>query len=103
MSLSKYDFWLEQFQAWQASKLSIKSFCQSLSLNYDQFNYWRRKFLVQSAEGASLTPGFAKVAPVVDSICADGQLVMQLPNGIQLSRLHLGNVDTVVALLRALP
>lgn len=103
MSLSKHDLWLEHFHAWQASKLSIKSYCQSLSLNYNQFLYWRRKFLVQSAEGTSLTPGFAKVAPVVDSIRADGELVMQLPNGIRLSGLHLGNVDTVAALLRALP
>lgn len=101
MTHSKHDYWLEQFNAWQASKLTIKDFCLSLSLNYDQFNYWRRKFLAKPSEGSD--SGFVKVVPRPQSaIRADHELVMHLPSGIRLSGLHAGNVDVVAALLRAL-
>lgn len=99
MDTSKHDFWLAHFKSWQASQLTAQAFCQSHSLNYDQFLYWRRKF-----SPAKQTPsaGFAKVVSKPTALAPDRGLVVHLPNGIKLSGLHADNVDVAATLLRAL-
>src|SRR5690554_3262612 len=46
-SRERYEFWQQYMVAWQGSGLSGAAFCKQHELNYAQFNYWRKKLLLQ--------------------------------------------------------
>ncbi len=41
--------WSIHVKKQEGSGLSIKTYCEQASLNYDQFRYWRRKYRDQSS------------------------------------------------------
>lgn len=40
--------WSAHIKQQEASGLSIRAYCQQVSLNYDQFQYWRKKSISNS-------------------------------------------------------
>ena len=95
--------WLSVVEAWQASVLSGAAFCREQGLVYHQFQYWQRKWgpnnsSDKTSETKQLVPVQLNSVPATD----DTSLQLQLPNGIVIRGVTLGNVDTVSQLLTRL-
>jgi len=89
--------WRPQVEAWQASGLSAKRFCEDNALPYWQFLYWAKK-LQPPKPPRSPANAFARVMPVASSGIAQG-LQITLPNGVRVSGIDGSNVALLATVL----
>lgn len=91
-------FWQEHVTAWQASGLTQKAYCEEQDLRYSAFGYWVRKLHSEANDRQAAAPGFVPVtlAPTT------GNLVVALPNGLEIRGIEAGNLALVKQLLDTL-
>ncbi|HEH9402292.1 TPA: IS66 family insertion sequence element accessory protein TnpB [Aeromonas sobria] len=94
-------FWQAQLANWRSSELSAPAFCQSHSINYHQFSYWRKKLTPRQPLAPDSLAGFAEVSLPAPQTTTPG-LMLTLPNGIVISGLQPGNIELITPLLRQL-
>jgi hypothetical protein len=51
--VQKEHFWRTTIQRWQASRLSIRAFCQQQALSKAQFHAWRRTLATRDAQATA--------------------------------------------------
>jgi hypothetical protein len=89
-------YWQPHIQAWKASGLSARRFCQEQSLPYGRFLYWMHKQSDHESSKTS-TSAFTRVVPVSGS--GPRGLTIHLPGGIEIGGI---DADNVVLLQRIL-
>lgn len=93
--------WRPLIEQWRRSGQAQKAFCREHDLNYDQFVYWRRKFVARNETPARRTA--SALVPVTCIAPATGHgLSLTLPNGMELRGLTLDNLPVVQQLLARL-
>ena len=95
--------WRSIIHEWQGSDLSGAAFCRQQGLVYHQFQYWQQKY--KQGEDEPVQHTASKLVPVqhtLQQVTQDAALQLQLPNGIVIRDVTLGNVDTVAQLLMRL-
>ena len=101
----RHTLWSTRLSQWKQSNLSGAQFCKDHALNYDQFNYWRRKIDRQTGSGtlnlASSSPS-AKFVPVQRQSNPAASLSLTLANGWVLQGINRHTLDDVRALLEVL-
>jgi hypothetical protein len=97
---ARAQYWKEQIAAWRASGQSQQAFCKTNDLNYPRFGYWLRKFRQQGEVAAAPRRASGFVPVVASSACGD--LVVHLPNGIELRGVTEQNLSLVAQLLARL-
>jgi len=107
----RQQYWQHQIEAYEASGLSGRQYCEQSQLTYHCFIYWRRKLrhAVESNEVAPskpvtpASPGFIAVRrPSLVSPQGEAGLVLSLPNGLTIGNIQRGTVAWVPDLLAVL-
>lgn len=89
----RYVFWQQQVADQAERGLSAAAFCRERSLVYHQFIYWRQQFSTCDSPPAKAVTGFARVTRREQAdIVTDTGVSILLPNGVQITGLHAGNV-----------
>ena len=88
--------WRPHVEAWEASGLSAKRFCEDNALPYWQFLYWSKR--LRPAQPTSLANAFTRVVPVASPGVAQG-LHITLPSGVRISGIDASNVDLLATVL----
>jgi transposase-like protein len=84
---AREQFWRETFSTWQASRLTVREYCQRHQLTETAFHHWRRELRRRDAKSAPrpATPTFVPVRVIpaatlaVEVRCPSGHVV-SLPN-----------------------
>ncbi|WP_460731699.1 IS66 family insertion sequence element accessory protein TnpA [Nitrincola alkalisediminis] len=90
---------------WQDSDLSA-AFCRNQSVNYEQFNYWKKSLTTNLSDVAMQpssqhTSGFTRVTQVKHHEPTHN-LTLSLPSGISISGLQSNNIHLLSDILRQL-
>lgn len=88
--------WCPHVEAWEASGLSAKRFCENNGLPYWQFLYWSKR--LRPAQHPSPPNAFTRVVPVGNPSVAQG-LHITLPNGVRISGIDADNVNLLATVL----
>ena len=107
----RQQYWQHQMEAYEASGLSGRQYCEQMQLTYHCFIYWRRKLChaVESNEVApskSMTPvssGFIEVRRPMPALPQlEEGLVLSLPNGLTIGNIQCSTIALVPDLLAML-